>query len=78
MQTWVDVLCAAAAVRFPSVQASLFKDGISMLHCVLQHQYTHCLLLFDSSGAQGNRTFININTVVSEEFVDLLINCFSF
>lgn len=64
-------LCAAAAPRFPSVPASLFKDGISVLHCVLQHQHTHCLPLLDSSCAQGNRTFININTVVSEDFMDL-------
>lgn len=65
------VLCAAAAPQFPSMPPSLFKDGISVLHCILQHQHTHCLLLFDSSCAQGNRSFININSLVSEHFVDL-------
>lgn len=65
------VLCAAAAPQFPSMPPSLFKDGISVLHCILQHQHTHCLLLFESSCAQGNRSFININSLVSEHFVDL-------
>lgn len=69
---WSKVaLCAAAAPQFPSMPPSLFKDGISVLHCILQHQHIHCLLLFDSSRAQGNRSFININSFVSEHFVDL-------
>lgn len=65
-------LCAPVEVQFPKEQGSLFKDGISVLHCVLQHQHTHYLLLFDSSCAQGNRIFVNINTLVAEEFVDLI------
>lgn len=46
--------CSVAAL-FPRVPASLFKDGISVLQCILQHQHTHCLWLLDSSCAQGNR-----------------------
>lgn len=76
MHTCVDVLVQTGALcccstTAPSVAASLLKDGISVLHCVLQHPHTHCPLLFASCCAQGNRAFININTLVSEDFVHL-------